>query len=145
MKVLIVVLHSCIGVLAMLSAASAGEWKSPNSTDPMLLAPAIVQPAPSALTAYSYRTLITGAPIRYFDGVSLTWKDNSTNEYTYRVERCAGATCTNFVEIAKLPANTTRYGQIFAVSPGKIYRYRVRTRGPYGFSAYTKIVNVTLR
>ena len=101
-----------------------------------------VQRAPSNLTALAgYRYLINCCRV---DWVSLTWKDNSTNEYSFRVERCAGATCTNFAEVVKTAPNTTHVFQTFYYARGRVYRYRVRARGPYGFSAYTNIVTVKL-
>ncbi|MBV5330908.1 fibronectin type III domain-containing protein, partial [bacterium] len=41
--------------------------------------------------------------------INLTWTDNSGNETGFRIERCKGATCTNFALIATVGANVTSY------------------------------------
>jgi hypothetical protein len=126
---------------AAVSTANFDESHAPGHL--ILSVPTLVTTAPSNLTVIAAsRNLIGGGRA---DFNILRWKDNSTHEYTFRVERCAGSGCTNFVEIAKLPHNTVQYYD-FALpyKPGKIYRYRVRANGPYGLSAYTNIAKVAL-
>src|SRR5213078_871983 len=41
--------------------------------------------------------------------VNLAWTDNSTLEDEFHIERCNGATCANWVDIATVAANTTSY------------------------------------
>ena len=41
--------------------------------------------------------------------INLTWTDNATNETGFKIERCKGATCTNFTQIATVGANVTSY------------------------------------
>ena len=41
--------------------------------------------------------------------INLTWTDNATNETGFKIERCKGATCTNFAQIATVGANATSY------------------------------------
>jgi hypothetical protein len=91
---------------------------------------ALIPPtAPTGLTA----TTVLGAAI------SLTWTDNSTNESGFRIERCQGASCTNFGEIAQTGADTQTYQDATGVS-GRWYRYRVRAVNAQGnFSAYSNI------
>jgi hypothetical protein len=68
--------------------------------------------------------------------VDLTWSDNADNEQGYRVERCTGADCTDFAEIASLGANATDY-QSDGLSTGEQYSFRVIAFNAAGVSAYT--------
>ena len=140
-------LHLVVPLVIVLGStfASAGpvDFASSQRGGAMILTvPAVVQPAPSKLSGISIR--IYFFPRGPLDLVSLYWQDNSRSEYSFRVERCAGATCKNFVEIAKTAPNVVRYGTMYQYQPGKVYRFRVRANGPHGFSAYSNIVNVTL-
>ncbi|MFM8322366.1 MAG: M14 family zinc carboxypeptidase, partial [Chloroflexota bacterium] len=74
--------------------------------------------------------------------VNLSWIDAAGNETGYRVERCKGATCTNFVVIATLPANTAGYTNT-KLTANTTYRYRVVAFNTAGPSAYSNIVSVT--
>jgi thermitase len=56
--------------------------------------------------------------------ISLTWSDQSSNENGFRVERCTGASCTAFTQIASLSADTTSY-QNTGLAANTTYRYRV--------------------
>jgi hypothetical protein len=60
--------------------------------------------------------------------VSLTWRDNATNETGFAVERCTGASCTNFAQIAA-PGPRANTGNVTyidtTVTPGNTYRYQV--------------------
>src|SRR5436190_1075128 len=61
--------------------------------------------------------------------VRLTWRDNSSDETTFRVEMSrAGAP---FSEIKALPANTTAL-LVTALTPNTRYSFRVRARNPAG-------------
>src|SRR5689334_3594363 len=100
MKHLNTLMKISVCLFAICSVAEA-QWTSFRPADP-LIAPAIVQPAPSGLTAHT--AVVNLLELGFVEIVRLTWSDNSRSEYTFRVERCAGATCTNFVEVAKLPA-----------------------------------------
>ncbi len=74
--------------------------------------------------------------------IDLTWEQPTEGSYlwNYRVERCQGASCTNFVEIAA--TTVTRYSDT-GLTPATSYRYRVRcldyagNAGGYS-SIYTK-------
>ena len=139
------VMNIVIALLWSTSMVGAGQadFTSSYSGNAMIRAvPAVVQPAPSNLAGGAItRWLINCCKV---EEIILHWQDNSRNEYTFRIERCDGATCKNFTEVAKLPQNTVRYYTGAAYQPGKVVRFRVRARGPYGFSAYSNIVNVTL-
>lgn len=61
----------------------------------------------------------------------------------YRIERCAGGSCTTFTEIAAATAPTTSYTNT-GLSPSTTYRYRVRVRdAANNYSPYATIVSAT--
>ncbi len=72
--------------------------------------------------------------------IDLTWADNADNEVNYQVERCSGAGCTTFANIATIAANATGYSDNSAVIDTR-YRYRVRAVNAAGASAYTAIAD----
>ncbi len=70
--------------------------------------------------------------------INLAWTDNSANELGFKIERCAGATCTNFVHIATRGANLTTYANT-GLAANTSYRYRVRSYNAIGNSTYSNI------
>jgi hypothetical protein len=58
------------------------------------------------------------------------------------VERCTGASCTNFAPIASLAANTTSY-QNTGLAASTTYRYRVFASSSAGNSGYSNIPAAT--
>jgi hypothetical protein len=94
--------------------------------------PALSLPAaPSNLTA-----VISGA------NVVLNWKDNSTNESQFYIERCQGAGCTNFIGVgASGGANLVTWTDYNAAA-GQNYSYRVRAWNPDGYSGYSNTAAV---
>jgi hypothetical protein len=92
--------------------------------------------APAGLTA-------TGS----FNGVEyridLAWTDNSTNEFYFAIERCAGAGCSNFAEIGTaLGENATGFRDR-PLTAGATYTYRVRAIGFGGNSAYSNVATAS--
>jgi hypothetical protein len=73
--------------------------------------------------------------------VNLTWTDNAVNEMGYSVER-APSQAGGWVEVARLPANTTRHADT-GLSTGP-YSYRVRAHNEVGMSPYSAVVSVFL-
>lgn len=73
--------------------------------------------------------------------VNLAWLDNADNETGFAVQSCQSAGCTNFVQLATLPANTTTF-QVTGLSAGATHRYRVRAFNNLDNSAFTTIANV---
>ena len=71
--------------------------------------------------------------------INLSWTDNATNESGFQIERCKGATCTNFTQIATVGPNVTTF-QNTGLTANTSYRYRVRAYNAYGTSAYSNIV-----
>ncbi|NJN17742.1 MAG: fibronectin type III domain-containing protein [Oscillochloris sp.] len=55
------------------------------------------------------------------------------------IERCSGAGCASFAQIATVGANVTTYSNT-GLSPRTYYRYRVRAFNGAGYSAYSNIV-----
>ncbi|NOT86342.1 MAG: fibronectin type III domain-containing protein [Methylococcaceae bacterium] len=73
--------------------------------------------------------------------VNLTWMDNSTNELNFKLERCKGKTCTNFVQIATPGANATSYANT-GLTKNTWYRYRIRASNTAGNSVFSNIYAV---
>jgi len=90
--------------------------------------PTPVPNAPSNLTA----TAVSSSQI------NLSWTDNSADENGFKIERCQGNNCTNFVEIAQVPANTSSYSDPALLS-NTFYRYQVRAFNAAGNSGYSNI------
>ena len=88
--------------------------------------------APSSLTAVAVSA----------NQINLSWTDNSGNEQGFAVERCQGATCTNFAQIATVGANVTSFANT-GLTKNKPYRYRVRAFNAGGNSAYSNIASAT--
>ncbi len=88
-----------------------------------------------------------GATVQAGPQVSLTWRDNATNETGFIVERCAGTGCTNFAQIAA-PGPRNNTGNVTyvdtTVTAGTTYSYQVKAVNAAGASAYTNIASVTV-
>ncbi|MFN2541504.1 MAG: fibronectin type III domain-containing protein [Chthoniobacterales bacterium] len=74
--------------------------------------------------------------------VNLGWMDNSTNETGFRIERCNGAGCTNFRQIAIVSANVSSYANT-SLRRNTSYSYRVRSYNLAGSSAYSNTATAT--
>jgi subtilisin family serine protease len=74
--------------------------------------------------------------------INLSWTDGSTNESGFRIERCQGAGCTNFTQIASVAANATSY-QNTGLAAGTTYNYRVRAFNNDGNSDYSNTAGAT--
>jgi thermitase len=74
--------------------------------------------------------------------IELTWTDNSSNETGFRLERCTGSGCTNFVLFKSVSANVTR-AEEYPVTARTTYRYRLRAYNGSGYSAYSNIAEAT--
>jgi hypothetical protein len=108
---------------------------SPTPTATPTPTPTPVPAAPSNLTA----TAVSSSQI------NLTWTDNSNNEQGFKMERCQGNNCTNFVQIVQLGPNATSYSDT-GLARNKVYRYRVRAFNAGGNSGYSNIASArTLR
>jgi hypothetical protein len=96
----------------------------------------LVTPAWPAAPTNLRRTLLQ--PTR----VVLAWNDNSNNETGFRVERCEGAVCTNFAQIAQVGANVVAYNDTTVLS-GTPYRYRVYAFNATAISGFSNVLSVT--
>ena len=75
--------------------------------------------------------------------INIYWVDNATNETGFKIERCLGASCTNFVQVAQVGVNATTYSNIGLVA-NTAYRYRVRSyQTTLGNSTYSNTDNAT--
>ena len=101
-----------------------------NSTTKTIQVNASIPSAPANLTASAISR----------SQINLSWADTASNETGFKIERCAGATCSNFAQIATIGANV----KIFSNSGLKrntSYRYRVRAYNGAGDSAYSNIAS----
>ena len=74
--------------------------------------------------------------------INLTWTDNAINETGFRIERCKGATCTNFALIATVAANVVSYANT-KLTANTTYRYRVYAYNASGNSGYSNFAAAT--
>jgi C1A family cysteine protease/predicted secreted protein len=88
--------------------------------------------APSGLTAQAVST----------SQINLAWSDNSTDETGFKIERCTGAGCNDFAQIATVGANVTGYANTGLVAATS-YSYRVRATNGDGDSDYSNTVTAT--
>jgi hypothetical protein len=88
--------------------------------------------APSGLTAAS----VSRREIR------LRWTNTSTSQTGVRIERCTGAGCTGFVQVAQTGAAATTWRDR-GRAPNTTYRYRVRSFNGSGNSPYSPRVAAT--
>ncbi|HWS54795.1 MAG TPA: fibronectin type III domain-containing protein [Pyrinomonadaceae bacterium] len=116
------------------SAFNAGGSSAPSNTASATTQGQTAPAAPSNLRVTSTAK----------NAVGLAWNDNSNNETGFQLERCAGATCTNFAQIAQPAANATTFNNT-GLARRTTYRYRIRAFNAGGSSAYSNIVNGTTR
>jgi hypothetical protein len=74
--------------------------------------------------------------------INLAWTDNSTNEDGFKIERCQGAGCTNFAQIATVGAGVTTYSNT-GLTAATTYQYRVRAYNTGGDSDYSNTATAT--
>jgi serine protease AprX len=74
--------------------------------------------------------------------VTLTWTDNATDETGYEVQRCTGAGCSGFNQVASLGAGVTSWTDT-SVGAEATYGYRVRAVRNGTHSAYSETAYVT--
>jgi hypothetical protein len=86
-------------------------------------------PAPSAPTGLTVTALSSSQ-------INLTWVDNSNNEQGFKIERCSGAGCNNFTQIALVGANVVSYTNT-GLSASTSYSYRMRAYNASGDSNYS--------
>jgi hypothetical protein len=72
--------------------------------------------------------------------INLSWTDNSSDETGFRIERCTGAGCTNFAQVAEVGSNVTTFANI-GLTKNTTYTYRVRAFNAGGNSAYSNVAS----
>jgi carboxypeptidase T len=88
--------------------------------------------APSGLTASAVSN----------NQINLSWRDNSTDESTFKIEQCTGESCSDFVQIATVSANVTTYSNT-GLAGSTSYSYRVRAYNANGDSDYSNTASAT--
>src|SRR6185295_7435678 len=68
--------------------------------------------------------------------IQITWTDAATNEDGYRIERCVGASCSDFTLLVALGPGTTLHNDN-TVTIGNSYTYRVLAYNVAGNSSFT--------
>ncbi len=113
---------------------SAAPPQSATRTFTLSIASSPVVPpaAPSALIAVAVSS----------SQINLGWVRNSSNEDGFKIERCQGAGCTSFVEIARTGPNVTSFSDA-GLASGTTYSYRVRAFNSAGNSAYSNTASAT--
>jgi len=72
--------------------------------------------------------------------INLSWTDNSSDETGFRIERCTGAGCTNFAQVAEVGSNVTTFANT-GLTKNTTYTYRVRAFNAGGNSAYSNVAS----
>jgi hypothetical protein len=94
-----------------------------------------IPPAPSGVVA----TTVSSS------GISISWTDNATTDDAARVERCAGAGCSDFSVFVTILSSTTSGAGDGHLAAGTLYRYRVQLYNGAGASPYSNIAEATTR
>jgi subtilisin len=84
---------------------------------------------PPAIPANLVATAVSSSQI------NLTWSDSDT-ETGFKIERCIGGGCSDFVQIATVAANVTSYSST-GLTASTSYSYRVRAYNTAGDSDYS--------
>jgi hypothetical protein len=74
--------------------------------------------------------------------ISIAWTDNSGDEDGFKIEKCAGANCSDFQWLTTMPANVTSITE-WGLGKNKTYKYRVRAYNSAGDSGYTNTTTAT--
>ncbi len=77
-----------------------------------------------------------GATAVSYSQINLTWADNATNEAGFKIERCTGAGCSDFVQVATAGADVNSYANT-GLAASTSYSYRVRAYNAAGDSTYS--------
>jgi hypothetical protein len=103
-----------------------GSGHGGGDTNLYFYLPPVAPTAPTNLTA----TAVSSSQI------NLAWVDSATSEQGFKIERCSGAGCSNFVQIVMVGANVTSYSNT-GLSGSTSYSYRVRAYNAGGDSDYS--------
>lgn len=107
------------------NAGSNSNYTTP--VDVTTQAPPLTAPAdPSFLSAVAVST----------SRIDLTWTDNANDEDEFRIERCEGSPCSNFLQIDTVAANIQAYNDL-GLPALTTFRYRVLASNVGGQSGYS--------
>lgn len=143
-------LGDCSGVGAIVvlgyhNSSDATQWNGQQIVDNLIISKAYIGPPSVSIvdtTIPSAPTNLSATP-QSSSQTNLFWSASTDNVGVtgYRVERCAGSTCTTFSQIAT-PTGTA-YNDT-GLAANTTYRYQVRATDAAGnFSPYSSIVNGT--
>lgn len=68
--------------------------------------------------------------------INLAWTDNASNEDGFAIERCTGAVCTKFAQVATVGADVKTFSNR-GLKKGTTYTYRIRAYNSGGYSGYS--------
>lgn len=125
-------------------SAAAGTWTAqvsganvPNGPQPFaIVVRGAAAPTPPAAPAGLTATAASSSQI------NLAWTDGSGNETGFKIERCQGAGCSGFAQIATVGANATSYSDT-GLTASTSYSYRVRAYNAGGDSGYSGTASAT--
>jgi hypothetical protein len=126
------ILNRLTGLATTVSGAQGAVRVYARTADSVAYDTARVQLGPTGPAAPSN---LTATAVLYTQ-VNLSWTDNAGNETGFKVERCAGASCSNFSQIDSVGPNVTSY-QNTGLTGGTSYSYRVRAYNAGGNSSYS--------
>jgi tripartite motif-containing protein 71 len=113
-------------VYRVLAFNGAGDSAASNTAEATTQTPPVTPAAPSSLTATAASQ----------SQINLSWVDNSTNETGFKIERCKGANCANFVQVGTVGSNTATFADA-GLAKNTTYRYRARAYNGSGNSPYS--------
>jgi hypothetical protein len=128
-------------------SAAAGTWtvqvsgaNVPNGPQPFALVVrgATVAPPPPPPSAPSGLTATASSSSQ----INLAWTDTSSNEDGFKIERCQGAGCSSFSQIATVGAGVTSFPDT-ALAASTSYSYRVRAYNAGGDSGFSNTASAT--
>lgn len=92
-------------------------------------------PTPGTIVAPSNLSAATVSDVQ----INLAWTDNSTDEGGFKIERCQGINCNNFIQVATRGANVRSFANT-GLAADTPYCYRVRAYAGTQNSAYSNTV-----
>ncbi len=97
--------------------------------------------APDQTTSTTYNTSVSVTWVDPTPVAAPTTAGNIQNEIGFRIERCAGQTCTNFTPVGTALANVTSFTDTtVAQSPSIYFRYRIYAYNAAGDSPASNII-----
>jgi fibronectin type 3 domain-containing protein len=106
---------------------TSGDSAPSNLAEATTLA-AVPPSAPSDLSATAVAS----------DEIDLNWRDIADNEHGFKIQRCVGSGCADFVDVDQVVADETSYRSRY-LSSDTIYRYRVQAFNRIADSAHSNL------